>query len=310
MELSETTLAYLRDEAYAHLARQALLANLKRLEQERDSVASTRPPFGVLGRRESREAYARSMRSVNDNEAVVCDQLVQITGITDWLRPFIRRDVSTYLAAESPDYCRLLQIAARVDDWERAYRLIPELLVAFARDLRAVRLALVPEKKSHPLISHEITVLRESAEGLAAHRHELRVIEQAALALAPADLADQLKFPALPDLQRLPWVSRLAVVPPETALPEVTQAEAEIRLLLASPMTQVVAQLQEDRDRCTERADRMLEEYWNQLRLHARAHYVEERDVQDVIRMLNERYIDADLQRRQQALSVHPFSAR
>jgi len=310
MELSDTTLEHLRDEAYAFLAREALLARVEELDREREKVVSTRPPFGVLARKSSREAFARSMRVVDDNETVLRDQLAQITGIVDWLRPIIGRDVSTYLASMSPDYCRLLQIAARLDDWERAYDVIPELLVAFARDLKAVRIALAPDKKFHSLVAHELAALRESAERLVAQQTELQLIEKAALALAPADLAKEIRFPALPDLQRLAWVSRLAVIPPEKALTEVTRVEKETRDFLADPKPRTFARLEASREVCGQLVNHTLESYWSELRTHARAHYVEERDVADIIAMLSERYVDADIRRRQHALSTAPLGAR
>ena len=310
MELSETTLAHLRDEAYASLARQALLAKLDVLEQERTTVADSRPPFGVFARRESRETFARSMRAVDDHSAALRDQLAQITGITDWLHPIIRNDVSTYLASVSPDYCRLLQIAARLDDWQRAYQAVPELLVAFGRDLRALRLALLAGTKTSPSVAYDLAILRESAERLSRQRQELHVIEQAALALAPAGFAGQNCFPVLPDLLRVSWVSRLAVIPPDMALAEVMRVEPEIKELLKVPEGEVLARLQASREYCGKTVAQTLEDYWNQLREHARAYYVEEREIDDVIRMLSERYVDAHLQRRQLALSINPLAVQ
>lgn len=310
MELSESTLGHLRDEAYAFLAREALRIRIEQTGKERATVTSTRPPFGLLARRETREAFARSMRIVDDGEAVLRDQLAQITGIIRWLHPIIRHDVSTYLAGESPDYCRFLQIAARLDDWERAYQGVPDLLVAFARDLRAARLALAPESKVHSLVAHELATLRESAERLVAQQHELAIIEQAALALAPAGLASQIKFPALPNLQQVSWVSRLVVIPPEQALVEVKRVETETREFLANPPEEIMARLQAGREACAQQVDQTLEAYWDQLRAHARAHYVEERDVAEIIAMLSERYVDADIRRRQQEITVDPFVKR
>jgi hypothetical protein len=48
MEFSVTTLEHLRDEAYAHLCREALQAQLAALAREKDTIATTRPPFGGL----------------------------------------------------------------------------------------------------------------------------------------------------------------------------------------------------------------------------------------------------------------------
>lgn len=95
MELSETTLARLRDEAYAFLAREALSVKLQDLERERAAVESTRSPFGLLARRETREKISRSMRVIEENESVLRDQLTLITDIVNRLHPVIRRDVST-----------------------------------------------------------------------------------------------------------------------------------------------------------------------------------------------------------------------
>jgi len=262
-----------------------------------------------LAGRESREAFARSMRVVDDNETVLRDQLAQITGIVDWLRPNIRRDVSSYLASVSPDYCRLLQIAARLDDWERAFHVLPELLTAFARDLKAMRLTLAPDRKSQPSVAVELASLRESAERLQAQQSELQLIEKAALALAPAGIGAKIAFPPLPDLQRVAWVSRLAVIPPEKALVEVTGVEKETRDFIRNSTSSTFALLETNREACDRLVSETLEGYWNDLRAHARKHYVEEREVVDIIGMLSERYVDADIRRRQQALSVDPFSS-
>ncbi len=290
MELSDTTLAHLRDEAYAFLAQDALRAKLQHLEQEREAVANTRSPFGLLARRETREKFAHSMRVIDDNESVLKDQLARISGIVDGLHPIIRKDVSTYLASVSPDYGRLLQVVARFDDWARSYAGLKELLVAFGRASHDVRLALAAAKPNQPLGGRELTELRASAERLSGLRHELHTIEQAALAVAPADLAEPIGFPALPDLQRVAWVSRLAVLPPQKALTEVMPVETEVREFLAGPCDQVPASLQSGRDQCVERAAQVLESYWNQLRAHARAHYVEDREVSEIIAMLTQLY--------------------
>ena len=293
MELSETTLAHLRDEAYAFLAQAALRAKFQDLEREREAVASTRSPFGILARRETREAFAHSMKVIDGNESVLRDQLTQISGIVDWLHPIIRRDVSTYLASVSRDYGQLLQVVARFDDWARSYAGIKELLVAFGRAIHDVRLALAAAKQDQPFAGRELAVLRVSAERLSGQRHELHTIEQAALAVVPADLAEPICFPALPDLQRVAWVSRLAVLPSQKALVEVKPVETEVREFLAGPCDQVPVALQAGRDKCGERVAQMLESYWIQLRAHAREHYVEDRDVPEIIAMLTQQYADA-----------------
>lgn len=142
MEFSAATLEHLQDEAYASLCREAVAEQLAVLQRERSAIEDTRPPFGgVLARKESREAFARSMRTSQENEAALQQRLIRIDAIADWLRPLIRNSVSSYLAAVSPSYCALLQASARLDDWGFAVAALPELLLAFARDVRGVRMA-------------------------------------------------------------------------------------------------------------------------------------------------------------------------
>ena len=211
------------------------------------------------------------------------------------------------LAGASPDYCHLLQIYARFDDWAQAYRQAPELLVAFARDVHAVQLVVAVAKKGASALAHELAVLRASTERFAGLWHELGMIERAALTLAPAGLAKPIRFPALPEAQSPGWVSRLAVMAPEQALSEVIRVESEVRAFLAGPRERVAAELEICRDECGQIVNQVLEEYWAQLRAHARLYYVEERDTADVIAMLTQRYVDRDIQRRQRVISASPF---
>eukprot|EP01012_Entosiphon_sulcatum_P002333 TRINITY_DN104776_c0_g1_i1.p2 TRINITY_DN104776_c0_g1~~TRINITY_DN104776_c0_g1_i1.p2 ORF type:complete len:130 (+),score=22.34 TRINITY_DN104776_c0_g1_i1:2-391(+) len=124
---------------------------------------------------------------------------------------------------------------------------------------------------------------------------------------APAAIAKQICFPGLPDLKRVPWVGRLAVLPPAMAVTEVAQVEGELRAFLAGPSKQIGAQLQASREACAKLANEALENYWTVLRDHARKHYVEEMGVDEVIAMLNARYVDSDIQRRQEEMTAAPF---
>jgi len=307
VELSESLLIHLRDEAYALLAHQALSAEIADREQAKANVATTKPRFAMLAGRKSREAYDRSMQTAEDAVAPLRDKLAQVVGICRWLQPAVRRDVSSYLASVSPDYCRLLQIHARLDDWERSYRQLPEAILAFARDLREVRQA--AEKKPAPF-AHELASLRESAEGLARVQHELFIIEQAALLQAPATIAERIQFPTLPDLKRVPWVGRIAVLAPERVIAEVSRVEAEFRGFLAGPDKEMAARLKTCREVCAKMANQALEDYWNVLRAHARSHYVEECGVDQVIEMLNERYVDPEIRQLQESITTSPFTGR
>ncbi len=306
MDLPESTLTLLRDEAYALLVQEALGAEIGKLERERADRVTKRPKFGMLSGRKSKEAYEDALRAVEDSAGPLRVKWAQITGIAERLHPVVRQEVSSYLASESPDYCRVLQIRARLDDWERAFQHLPEVLLAFARDMRELRQAV--EKETTPgACAHEIAVLRESAERLGRAEFELSIIVQAALSQAPAGIAEQIRFPALPDLKRVPWVGRLAVLPAAMMVAEVTRAEGEFRAFLAGPAKTVGGQLQQGRAVCAQLANQMLDDYWNVLRTHARTHYVEEMGLDDVIDILNARYVDSDIQRKQEEITAAPF---
>jgi hypothetical protein len=309
MELSEATLELLQDEAYAFLCRKVVEDKLASLEREKAEIATTRPPFGLLARKETREAFTRSMRTALDNEVALRDRLTQIGGIEEWLRPLLRKDIAAYLAAVSPDYGRFQQVRARLDDWEGAFQALPEFLIAFARELRNLRQAVGLDPAAVRRFQYELPVVGEIAVRLEQQVRELPGIAAAVAELVRAGAMSEIRVPVLPDFRRIAWINRLAVLPLDQALAEVTRVEKEVRDFLADGRDLVHARLEVSRDMCAQLENKALEQYWDQLRAHARAHYVEERDVDDVLAMLTERYVSADLARRQKELSSNPFVA-
>jgi hypothetical protein len=98
------------------------------------------------------------------------------------------------------------------------------------------------------------------------------------------------------------------MLPLDQGVIEVTCVEKEVRDFLADGIDLVHARLEVSRDVCAQLENKTLEQYWNQLRAHAQAHYVEERDVDDVLAMLAQRYVSADLARREKELLSNPFN--
>ena len=307
MELSEATLEHLQDEAYAYLCRQAVEEKLASLEREKAEIASTRPPFGVLARKETRDAFAHSMRTALDSETVLRDRLAQIVGIEEWLRPILHKDVAAYLADVSPDYGRFQQIRARLEDWECAFQDLPELLVAFARELRGVRQAAGAAPAAGRHLVQELAALREIAMRLEQQYLELIVITGTVSELTQAGALTEIRVAVLPDLRRVAWVSRLAMLPLDQAIAEIARVEKDVRDFLADGNANAIARLEAGRTVCMQFENKLIEQYWAQLRAHARAHYVEERDIDDVLATLAQRYVSANLALQQQALSANPF---
>ena len=307
MELPESTIEHLQDEAYAFLCRQALEEKLQSLEGEKLAIASTRPPFGLLARKETRDAFELSMRTALGNEAALRDRLAQLDGIDEWLRPILRKDVAAYLSSISPEFGRFQQVRARLEDWERAFQGLPEQLLAFARELRIARQAACTGNAGGRRFVNELPVVREAAARLEQQHHELVVIAGTVSELTPAGVLGEVRVPVLPDFRRVAWVSRLALLPLAQALAEVAVIEKEARDFLTGGREFVLARLQASRDVCAQLESQAVERYWVQLRTHARTHYVEARDIDDVLGMLAQRYISADIARRQEALSSNPF---
>ena len=309
MELSEATLELLQDEAYAFLCREVVEDRLASLQREKAEIASTRPPFGMLARKKTREAFTRSMRTALDNEAALRDRLVQVSGIEEWLRPLLRQEIAAYLTEISPDFRRFPQVRARLDDWELAFQALPEFLVAFARELRNLRQAVDSAPAAGSRLGSELPAVSEIAVRLERQQRGLPGIAAAVAELAQAGAMSEIRVPVLPDMQRVEWVNRLAALPLDRALTEAACVEKEVRDFLADGLDLVHARLEVSRDVCTRLENKALEQYWDQLRAHAQTHYVEERDVDEVLAMLAQRYASANLARHQAELLADPFSA-
>src|SRR5687768_5662776 len=142
MVLSKATLEHLRDEAYVCLCRETVQESLKALERNKAELVNSRPPFGVLAGKKTREAFESSLRSTDDTEAALRDRLARAERYDTWLHRCISHDLSAYLQAVNPEYQRVSEIKRLLDEWERCVtRLLPDTLVAFAREMRGLRLA-------------------------------------------------------------------------------------------------------------------------------------------------------------------------
>ncbi|MSU23649.1 MAG: hypothetical protein EXS32_07485 [Opitutus sp.] len=306
MELSGATLERLRDEAYAFLCRRAVEEKLVALAREKEIIASTRPPFTGRTHKVARAAYTRSMRTALDNEAALRDRLAQIGEIEAWLQPMLRSEIAGPLTDSTPEFARYPQIRARLDDWQQSFRLLPELLVPFARELRSLRQATTGPAAARQF-APALAKLRELAGPLEQQHHELLVITGAVGELTGTGPAGEICAPPLPDFRRVTWVNRLAVVSLETAAVEVTHFEAEVRAFLAGGIDTALARAEASRDLCTQLENRAVEKFWAPLRRRARAHFVEDSDIDDVLATLTKRYGSGGTGRRTKSLTMNPF---
>jgi hypothetical protein len=308
MELSEATLELLQDEAYAFLCREVVKERLVSLEREKDVIASTRPPFGLLARKETRDTFTRSMRTALDSEETLREWLPQISEIEHLLKPLLRRDIAAYLTAVSPDYRRYQQVRDRLDVWERVFQALLEFVVAFARELSILQEAVAADSPGGRSIVEELPVVREAAVRLENKRRDLLGTTVTVTDLAQAGAMSEICVPVLPDLQPVAWVSRLAVLQRDQALNEATCFEKEVRDFLADGVDQVRARLKASREECTRLESKFLEQYWTRLRAHAQTHYVEERDVDEVLDMLTQRYARVESVPEEEETVLDPYA--
>jgi hypothetical protein len=307
MELARATLELLRDEAYVLLCREVLQENLKNVEREKTQLVSSRPPFGVLAAKKTRDAFESSLKTADDTEAALRDRLARTSRFETWLHRCIRRELGVYLEKVSAEYQRIGQITRLLDEWELVVtRQLPDTLVAFAREMRGLRHAAAEVGRVEQACAHELALLREIALRVEQQQDHLGKIAGTVNSHALEIGLLEVRVPPLPQFRRSSWVDWLCVIPLDQAVADVTRVEGEVRAFMHGGMQPIVGRLQACRVSCVQRQDNYLQQYWDQLRAHAQAHWVEERDVDQVLDSLAERY-DADIVRRQREVTHNPF---
>ena len=308
MELPKTTLEHVRDEAYVTLCRESIQEGLRAIEREKTQLVNSRPPFGVLAAKRTREAFESTRRQADENEAALRSRLARCDRYETWLHRCISADLAKYLDAVSPEYRRVSEIKRLLGEWERrATRLLPDILIAYAREMRGLRGAVANSGNIAAPGDEELAVLRDIALRVEQHEDELTVIAHQVSAHALAIGLVDVRVPALPPFKRRMWVDWLTTVPLEQAMLDVSRAEVDIRAFLKD-MQPLLGRLQASRVCCVQRQEQYLQQYWDQLRAHAQAHWVEERDVDEVLDTLAARY-DAGIVRRQLEVTHNPFIA-
>ena len=138
MSLPDDVILLLRDEAYLDLCRTALNEASERLVREKDGVAKTRPPFGIIATKKQRDIFEASMQSVLDTEAGIATRLGKLEAIEKWLKVAIRDRLRIYLREASENYRRSGKIADAIKSWDRLIEHYGEQLLALARNIKNV----------------------------------------------------------------------------------------------------------------------------------------------------------------------------
>lgn len=307
MGLPPDVIELLQDEAYLTLCGETLRDALSHAMADKEQVASTRPPFGGLfAANKTKQSFEQSMRTVENTEAALKSRISKVEVLESWLKPELRAKLHQYLWSDSADYNRSSNILAVIDEWEQLLKPYTELLTAYARELRNV------------VQAHE-SVNNNSREAFEARLHvfaELHLctenLDRAAAMLegvaakldntTNSTIYSEVRVGRAPLTQQTNWSHRLARL---INVEIVTSAQAmhdDVRNCLTQDIPKLHEQAAAARKTVAISTHNYLEGYWNQLRAHAQAHYVEERDVDEVLEYLNDRYIAADIARRKEVI--------
>jgi hypothetical protein len=306
MSLPDDVISFLRDEAYLDLCRNALKDALERLVAEKQQVSETRPPFGLLATKKQREVFEASMQTVLDTEAAIEVRLGKLEAIENWLKAAIRERLRDYLRQVSENYRRSAKIAEAIKSWDRLIEHYGEQLLALARNVKNVSVSFAGAaggvRSAFGDRAQAFAELRMGADSLDRTALQLESLTRSMAMIAANSPYKDVQLPELPIKGAVNWVDNLALKHDKDALPAAHEMENEARTVVAKKLnnyhTAVVTALQG----LTEIEGQELESYWEVLRAHALAHYVQERDVDEVLNELNERYVVANIERRQRVI--------
>lgn len=304
VQLSAETIACLRDEAYARLCRDALTDEVQQAETAKQRIAATRPAFGVLASKQTRETYETSLKSAVHTEKEMREKLTQVGQLEQWLQSKIQRSLHDYLTLVSGHYQGLNHVTSLVVRWERALVDLSEHVLAFARELRS---AAAPKSTRNEAL-HAIAALRSTTGNLHIETAKVSLIASEVSRLSEGLLAPDFRLPAVPGFRPTVWVDRLLVLSPADCSLELNAAEADARNFCAAGRQSFSAAAEQLRLAADHARQVYLTDYWQQLRHHALQHYVAPREVDEVLADLTAHYVTAELQERQAALSSDPFS--
>lgn len=304
MDLSQTTIELLRDEAYAFLSREAVKDGLDRLARERAEMIDVCPAQNATRNQVARETLNRSMRRVMDQEESLRKHLTRISQLEQRLQGAIHPELHDYLMTASTDYGRLATASKLLEHWKTLVRGLPARLVAFANDVRQI-LRETTTNGGRPDL-RLFVALRDSAQGL---EQDVAQLDECSVLLA-ANVAPGggIFVPTLPDFHRVAWVSRLFLLPAPQLASETARVETEVRQFLAHDLAAVLASLLTSQEACQGAAENVLQGYWNQLRTHAQVYYVEDRDMDEVIDELMRRHVAPAVDDRPLAGTTAPFA--
>jgi hypothetical protein len=306
MSLPDDVISLLRDEAYLDLCRNALKDALERLVAEKQQVSETRPPFGILATKKQRDVFESSMQTVLDTEAAIDGRLTKLGSIENWLKNAIRERLRDYLAQVSENYRRSGKIGEAIRSWDRLIEHYGEQLLALARNIKNVSVSFAGAtggpRAAFGDRAQAFAELRMGADSLDRTALQLESLTRSMAMFAANSPYKDVRVAELEIKGVVSWVDNLALQHDRDALPAAQEMESDARSVVAKRLGDYHASAAAALQDLASVDNQELENYWEVLRAHALAHYVQERDVDEVLNELNERYVIANIERRQRAI--------
>jgi hypothetical protein len=313
MSLPDDVISLLRDEAYLDLCRNALKDALERLTAEKQQVTETRPPFGILASKKQREEFETSMQTVLDTESAIEARLGKLEAIENWLKSAIRDRLRDYLKSASENYRRSGKIGEAIRQWDRLIEHYGEQLLALARNIKNVAVSFAGAaggvRSAFGDRAQAFAELRMGGDSLDRTAVQLDSLTRTMAMYAANSAYKDVQLAEIPIKNVVGWVDNLALQHDRDALPAAQEMEADARGVVAKKLTEYHASAKAALESIIAIDQQELDNYWEVLRAHALAHYVQERDVDEVLNELNERYVVANIERRQRAIEsqVDPY---
>jgi hypothetical protein len=306
MSLPDDVILLLRDEAYLDLCRIALNEARDRLFAEKEQVAHTRPPFGILATKKQRDIFEASMKTVLDTEAGVGSRMAKLDAINKWLKTAIRDRLREYLRQASENFRRSGKITEATKTWDTLIEHYGEQLLALARNIRNVSVSFAGSaggpRAAFGDRAQAFAELRMGADNLDRTAVQLDSFARSIEMYAANSPYKDVRLSELPIKGVVGWVDQLALKHDREALPAAQEMEAQARGVVAKKLGEFHATASVALEAIATIETQELESYWEVLRSHALAHYVQERDVDEVLNELNERYVVATIERHQRVI--------